>query len=54
MGHFDIYNFEFAEYLRKTQNQMFENEKVFEIFWKYIEEKCLLEGEVRDAFEDEQ
>ena len=25
-------HFEFAEYLRKAQNQIFENEKVFEIF----------------------
>ena len=32
LGHFDIYKFEFAEYLRKAQNQIFENEKVFEIF----------------------
>ena len=32
LGHFYIYKFEFAEYLRKAQNQIFENEKLFEIF----------------------
>ena len=36
LGHFDIYKFEFAEYLGKEKNQIFKYEKVFDFFFKYI------------------
>ena len=37
LGHFDIYKFEFVEYLRKEKNTILTNLRLFEIFWKYIE-----------------
>ena len=38
LGHFDIYQFEFAEYLRKYITKITKNQPTFEIFKKHIED----------------
>ena len=54
IGHFDIYKFEIEKKSRKEKNTIFEKStiiwNILKIHWKIV----LMEGAVRDAFEDEQ
>ena len=54
LWHFDIYQFEFEKYLRKEKNTIFEKStiiwNILKIHWIIV----LMEGAMRDAFQDEQ